>query len=558
MASMEWNPDERQFIEDCKSSILFLESCVNKYPNEVFRVILESLRSMLNIGMLDPIRNLYETADLTESILSKTMATVEEFLHYDCKSGRRDSEYCKEVEKWLESLVPDTFHGRLVKTVAVEPWHYDLIKGKDKWLEALKDVALKLVFEDGLFEQESNWLFSKEAKSALELGGAIAYHDSSLAYFEKIVALSIDRDSYNLAKGYVSGIIKHHKESIEELNSRIDTVQESNAEAAFEIYFIGAEITRAAERSIELVIAQRLSPLCFSNFVFGGLIQRISKPDFTKVVNLLFNSSHEELPNSLDVIIQLTYFRLRGDEDPPALCELIEDVSLSLIWNALDQAIGHESIQTYEWSSLIQRLYQHENQREEVLKRILKKALTENRIHWREESTDVLQKLVEDYPGIVMDVVGSVMLDDAKWHYIYMGKFRPLISRLPFEIVKSWLATAGAKGAAQFIRHAPQPRLDGNGIPVVPEVTEFILTEFEENERVFHEFCAGVGNFKMYVGNIAEQHEKEAEVAAKFLDHPLKRIREWCRYFITEKTAALILKGSALYFRAWKLVQTLF
>ncbi len=528
LAPPEWKPDDdKQFIEAYKSSIEFLESRVNKFPDAVFRVVLENLRSILNYRMLEPIRNLYNTAELTESVVSKTLETGEEFLHYDCKPGRADSKYCQAVEKWLESLLPDTFHWRLVKAVGVEPWHYDMIKGKDEWIDSLKDIAQRLVSEDGLFDQEAVWLFSEEAKSSLELGGAIAYHDSSLAYFEKIVHLSTDRRSYRMAKGYVSGILKYHKDSIEDLNLRIDEVQENDAEAAFEIFLIGAEKTRTVERSIELVKTDKLSALSFSNFVYGGLIQRISITNFTQIVKLLFKSRPKESSKSLSVIIQLSYFRLRIEERPPELHEAIEDEALSLIWEVLDQAVGQELVRTYEWNSLILSLYQYDHQREEQLKNLLKKASTDKDIHWREESKEVLGKLVENHPNIVMDVVGSVMLDDAKWQYIYMGKFRPLISKLPFEIVKSWLTTAGAKGAAQFVRHAPSPMLDGNGKPLVPEITEFILTEFEDNERVFHEFCAGVGNFKMYVGNIAEQHEKEAEVATRFLSHPLKRIREW-------------------------------
>jgi len=31
----------------------------------------------------------------------------------------------------------------------------------------------------------------------------------------------------------------------------------------------------------------------------------------------------------------------------------------------------------------------------------------------------------------------------------------------------------------------------------------------------------------MYMGDIAAEHEAEATLARKFLDHPLRRVREW-------------------------------
>jgi hypothetical protein len=67
---------------------------------------------------------------------------------------------------------------------------------------------------------------------------------------------------------------------------------------------------------------------------------------------------------------------------------------------------------------------------------------------------------------------------------------------------------------------------------VVPALTEFLLSTFEEDDRTFREFCAGVHSMQLYMGDIAAEHEREAEVARQFLDHPLRRIREWAVYEI--------------------------
>jgi len=92
-----------------------------------------------------------------------------------------------------------------------------------------------------------------------------------------------------------------------------------------------------------------------------------------------------------------------------------------------------------------------------------------------------------------------------------------------------WLREHGLEAARRIARHLPLPHLDSEGRPVVPPLTEFVLTEFEDDDWVFHEFCAGVHSFQMYSGDIAAQHEAEAAMAESFLNHPARRIREWAQ-----------------------------
>ena len=70
--------------------------------------------------------------------------------------------------------------------------------------------------------------------------------------------------------------------------------------------------------------------------------------------------------------------------------------------------------------------------------------------------------------------------------------------------------------------------------PSLHPLTEYVLREFETDDRTFNEFCAGVHSFQMYAGDIAATKEREADVAKLFLDHPLRRVREWARLEMQE------------------------
>jgi hypothetical protein len=71
--------------------------------------------------------------------------------------------------------------------------------------------------------------------------------------------------------------------------------------------------------------------------------------------------------------------------------------------------------------------------------------------------------------------------------------------------------------------------LNAEGKPSLHPLTEFLLTRFEDDDQTFNEFCAGVHSFQLYVGDIAAHREAEAKFAEAFLNHPLRRIREWAQ-----------------------------
>jgi hypothetical protein len=54
-----------------------------------------------------------------------------------------------------------------------------------------------------------------------------------------------------------------------------------------------------------------------------------------------------------------------------------------------------------------------------------------------------------------------------------------------------------------------------------------VLTEFEEDERTFSEFVAGVHSYQGYWGSYAEARQKEGLQAKAFLNDSSKRIRQW-------------------------------
>jgi hypothetical protein len=126
-----------------------------------------------------------------------------------------------------------------------------------------------------------------------------------------------------------------------------------------------------------------------------------------------------------------------------------------------------------------------------------------------------------------MAAIGGVMLDGSAGYRFFFGDYQQIFDAIPDGVKRVWLERVGAEGARRMARHLRAPFVTEAGEAVVPPFTAWVLERFEDDERTFHEFSLGTHNLQMYSGDIAGQHEAEAEVARRFLDHPLRRVREW-------------------------------
>jgi hypothetical protein len=155
------------------------------------------------------------------------------------------------------------------------------------------------------------------------------------------------------------------------------------------------------------------------------------------------------------------------------------------------------------------------------------RALESQDYNTRVLAESCLIRLAGTHPDEVMHGVGTAILSPSSGWRFRIDDFSRLLAALPIEIVQHWLGEAGVLGARGMARHLELPYLDDEGRPVVPPLTAFVLDRFADDEQVFREFCAGSHLGQIYSGNIAEQHDREASLARRFLNHPLRRIREW-------------------------------
>jgi hypothetical protein len=119
-------------------------------------------------------------------------------------------------------------------------------------------------------------------------------------------------------------------------------------------------------------------------------------------------------------------------------------------------------------------------------------------------------------------------MSDRHRRFRFLPKYAELLAALPVAAVAEWLQRVGVEGARFLARHLPPPSVSEAGQTYVPEITEYVLRAFEDDQRTFEEFCCGVGS-GLYWTEGGQKRQRDADVAERFLHHPLRRIREWAR-----------------------------
>jgi hypothetical protein len=154
------------------------------------------------------------------------------------------------------------------------------------------------------------------------------------------------------------------------------------------------------------------------------------------------------------------------------------------------------------------------------------RGLMSERLRFSDACVNVLGQLAQEHPAIVMKHIGPLMLNpETAWRF-HVDQYGGIFSSLGEDVLRKWLLENGVPAARATARHLPGPELrDGN--PHIPSLTEFVLSEFEEDDGVASAFAAGVHGMEVMVGDISAHLQSRADSARHFLGHRLRRIREW-------------------------------
>jgi hypothetical protein len=208
----------------------------------------------------------------------------------------------------------------------------------------------------------------------------------------------------------------------------------------------------------------------------------------------------------------------------------LHDDTLGLLWAVAELGAKDPGQESYDWHNLLLALTPKDPIR---AAEIAIQALFSERIAHHDEADKVLAEAAALEPDAVMELIGRAALDPAKGWRLGIGKHG--FHAVPPNAVLRWVQQNGLEAARVVARHLPPPHVQ-DGKPVVPDLTAQVLGEFGSDDEVFSEFCVGVHDGGVHVGEISQKYESDAALAANFLKHPIPAIRRWAE---TERDSGL-------------------
>jgi hypothetical protein len=528
----QWSPKNLGEYKACleESLDLLVEMTMNQgnphHVRSALNIGLLHLRNLLRYGFIEKLKHLF-SSNWDEFISrSDLIKEIEEFIHFDCENGNQVS-ICQDAKDWLEEIKPSDLSGRLRALVGVDNWHYSILDRDESWKEELNKLSKELIHDRTILEQNLEWLFSSDAKSSFNLGVELGSLDHKHSLFNLLLKAAVDFKATSLTRGYLSSSIDADEDYLDDINEIFDKMQIENPEIALDLFMVGGDKTKAFERSMSLFDKGILQPFHLGAFIYGVGDRKLTPDETASILDKLLPFAYKGDDSANRLIYTLIFKLLRSikQSEEKILADDLKEVILCIV----DSLKPANSRSLYEWEQILNSLINFNT--EQVIK-ILCKYIGHEDYSLDKHASSLLLTIAKEHPQMVMNILGKVLIDQEKSVRFFIRKYDKLIHAISPEIVISWVEQNGFEAAIKLARHLPLPYIDENSQPKVPPLTEYILSKFEGEERLFNEFIAGAHSFQMYSGDIAEQYEAEAEVAKRFLDHSLKRVREWAVYEI--------------------------
>lgn len=571
IAPEEWKPGNQLEIRSCEQLALHLlfkaaNSALPYLQSGVLHIAIQNMRFFLANGYLEQMKALFPTGTIPPIFLFPLIRNVEDFIEDNSNASQEvqelmgdggdfinddsnpsqevgelienveilfiedNSNPSQEVREWLQTLIPNDFHGKLIEIVGKSLWHYLDRNDQEAWHREIESLARQLCDHQELLQSNMEWLCSPQALSVWALADAMGAYDTNAGCLNIIMRSVADNHATGLAREYIASLVKNYPQHTDVVNAWIDHFEAQSPAVAYELFKAGGDATRAVQRALNIVDKGVLPLEYLGGFVAGMPHRLLSKDEFYEILKRLMNSLEKEksIP-TIQIAIKLVAYRLEK-EQTDNLRSITDHASIQgLIWTLLEFTAVLSFGEAYYWAKVLKSLAPIDFDR---AAKIASLALVGNGSKQKDDAEVILVEMAHSNPDIVMQKLGELILDEKQgWHFL-IEKYRFLIQSLPLDAVKRWLVLVGVTGAQRLARNLRVPYLDEKNQPVVPPLTEFILSEFEDDEDTFQKFCSGSHSLQVYSGDIASQKQKESEIAKNFLNHPLRRIREWADYEI--------------------------
>ncbi len=555
----EWRPADQAERRECRRAALEMAARIalggERVADGIRGAVVRRLSPLLLAGFLDEVRAILGPPPLSDALLIEVVRGLEQFLDVFCReheiavhrpneavgpaSGNQTGDESRlrglpraasveleaQVRDWYHSLIPGDLHSRLVSLVGQEFWRKQLVGDADAWQQALAGLASEMVRSPAQLQRELGWLCSPDARSAFPFGQVLAEADAEGTLLHWMLRDVPQAGGTALARGYLERVAATRLDLLPRINEELDRLQAENPRAAYEVVWSAGNEVRKVHRLFAMVDQGVLGAEFLRGLEYGERDRQLGEDELLGAVDRLIRAAQDGNERAAPAALQLLHGWIRPGggktgTDRLRTCSRVRKI----LPTVLELALPAVSFEAFFWIRLAEDLTAVDA---ETGVRLLAKALVSRDSNTRDLAAESLIGLAKICPSRVMEAIGESALSPTDGWMFRTDDFSGLLAAIPEGVVRDWLDRAGKRGARAIARHLPPPGPTEKGEQLVPPLTEFILSRFEDDDEVFREFLAGTHAGRGYTGDISTRHDEEAETARQFLGHPLKRVREW-------------------------------
>jgi hypothetical protein len=503
-----------------------------------FDMLVDHMHFLLTGRFFEEIARALMSSELQEDEARKLLNAVDEVLtlQEEYGGGRANALTIRDIQdvrRWASSFRPSDFDGKLRSVCARSFWDRRFAQDPRTQRDEADELAAQIRLDPLRLLAHLNWLASHEARSAEWLGFALGRIDESFVCGKMIFEHAIRRRAAPLLRGYVRGLVFAGFTPTHEILALMTNVESAYPEMAVDILCYGGDSFDALSRVIRLVESRTVSPRFLATFARGIGLRALSADEVGRLLPYFIDSADTTDADTAQAGVRLLSTYLMVEKQRLSLKCLDVDEIRSRAWRLAEEALPHvESRLSCEWSQIVEQLTKYDLDR---ATRLLGQALLSESRTLESEGQKQLSKLASQEPDAVMEGFGQALLDPTRGWRLQVRVQRDLLASLPAQSIRVWVREHGLKAARAIAWHLPRPYLDEERHPIVPDVLDGILREYDD-DQVFENFSAGVHSGESWFGDAADQLRREAEDAKRFLKHPNRLIRKWARQEIDDRT----------------------
>ncbi|MFO0964944.1 MAG: hypothetical protein U0793_05050 [Gemmataceae bacterium] len=432
-----------------------------------------------------------------------------------------------ELRRWEESLRPNDLAGRVKELTSLEAW--EAMRGRTGREVArpspYEDLAQSILAKPDVIKELEDWFCSEKPRSAFNLAAAVGELDQAESLHPTIVAWIDGARCPNVVAGYLRGIAKLRGVLSSEWTNRLEQAAKDHPRYAA-VLTADADFSEAGFRRImRLVDSGSMPPRLLRTFVYPHWEPKIQLQERLDILQLLSRLQDTAKEETVGVALLLaSTWTSFGKKPLPS--ELAGPV-IRILHASLDVR-GDPN----EWSILFESLIATNPQEAADL---AAEALTSHgplRVTLQDLILPPLLALARTHPRMVMEAIGQRILDPARRPFFSLLSFQGLFDAIGLGEVQRWLGQH--EDMARYIaRHLSSPRIQ-DGSPVIPVVTDWVMTEFEGDDRVFTEYFGGRHAFQIREGHARDRRAELEQSLQPFRSHEKAWIRRWAEYELRE------------------------